>query len=62
MHEFSIFQLNTYVIGNAFTPSVMEEHQVTFLQLALGYFSAIFRPLGIRTALQFLVVHFFIDS
>lgn len=31
MHEFSVFQVNAYVIGNAFTPSVMEEHQVTFL-------------------------------
>ena len=60
MDKLIIFQINTYMTGNPFFSTVMEEYQISFAQVSLTYFMAILGTLVIRITFQFFVVYLFI--
>ena len=47
MDKLIIFQINTYMTGNPFFSTVMEEYQISFAQVSLTYFMAILGTLVI---------------
>nr|DAS12502.1 MAG TPA: protein of unknown function (UPF0239) [Bacteriophage sp.] len=48
--------------GFPFLASVVEEHQIAFLEVAFGYFPAVFGALFFGAAFQFVAIHFLVDG
>ncbi len=62
MNEFAVFQVDAHMSGFPFLASVVEEHQIAFLEVAFGYFPAVFGALFFGAAFQFVVIHFLVDG
>ena len=62
MDELPFLQVDSYMAGFPFLFPVVEEHQVALLQVALGYFPAVFGALVFRAALQFLMVYLLVNG
>ena len=60
MDEFPVFQVDAHMGSGFLFPSVVEEHQVAFAELAFLHFPAIFLPLVIGVSFEVLSIHLFI--
>ena len=62
MNKLPVFQVDAHMGGPFLFSSVVEEHQVAFLQLTLLYLSAIFLSLVVGIPFQTLPIYLLIDS
>lgn len=62
VYEPSVFQVDAHMSGFPFLASVVEEHQIAFLEVAFGYFPAVFGALFFGAAFQFVAIHFLVDG
>lgn len=61
MYETAVFQVETYVTGGTLFSSVVEEHQVAFLQSAFVHPLAILPVLAFGAAVQLLSVYLLVE-
>ena len=62
VYEPSVFQVDAHMSGFPFLASVVEKHQIAFLEVAFGYFPAVFGALFFGAAFQFVAIHFLVDG